>query len=71
MQELHDVLSFMHKKAKVTEVKDQIHAIWCVLSYLYMVHWQLRCVQVLCCSRCISPTIGVGMDVLQGATWRE
>ena len=25
----------------MTEVKDQIHAIWCVLSYLYMVHTTL------------------------------
>jgi hypothetical protein len=29
-QELHDVLSFIHKRAKAKEVKDQIHAIWCV-----------------------------------------
>jgi hypothetical protein len=30
VQELQDVLSFLQKKAKAKEVKDQIHAIWCV-----------------------------------------
>ncbi|KAF8325361.1 hypothetical protein F5887DRAFT_1202439, partial [Amanita rubescens] len=30
-QELQDVLSFIQEKAKATEVKDQIHAIWCVI----------------------------------------
>ncbi len=33
-QELQDVLSFIQDKAKANEVKDQIHAIWCVLSFL-------------------------------------
>ena len=33
-QELQDVLSFLQEKAKANEVKDQIHAIWCVLSFL-------------------------------------
>ena len=31
-QEVQDVLSFIQEKAKAEEVKDQIHAIWCVLS---------------------------------------
>jgi hypothetical protein len=30
MQELQNVLSFLQKKAKANDVKDQIHAIWCV-----------------------------------------
>ena len=29
-KELEDVLSFIQEKAKSKEVKDQIHAIWCV-----------------------------------------
>jgi hypothetical protein len=29
-EELQDVLSFLQEKAKAKEVKDQIHAIWCV-----------------------------------------
>jgi hypothetical protein len=29
-KELQDVLSFLQEKAKAKEVKDQIHAIWCV-----------------------------------------
>jgi len=33
-KELQDVLSFLQEKAKSEEVKDQIHAIWCVLSFL-------------------------------------
>jgi len=36
-QELQDVLSFIQEKAKAREVKDQIHAIWCVLSFLDLV----------------------------------
>jgi len=32
-QELQDVLSFIQEKAKAKEVKDQIHAIWCVLFF--------------------------------------
>ncbi|KAF8814398.1 hypothetical protein BYT27DRAFT_6334201 [Phlegmacium glaucopus] len=31
-EELEDVLSFIHEKAKSNEVMDQIHVIWCVLS---------------------------------------
>ena len=33
-QELQDVLSFIQEKGKANEVKDQIHAIWCVLSFV-------------------------------------
>jgi len=33
-QELQDVLSFIQEKAKANDVKDQIHAIWCVLTYI-------------------------------------
>jgi len=33
-EELQDVLSFIQEKGKAKEVKDQIHAIWCVLSFL-------------------------------------
>ena len=33
-QELQDVLSFLQEKAKAKEVKDQIHAIWCLLFIL-------------------------------------
>jgi len=33
-QELQDVLSFLQEKAKAKEVKDQIHAIWCLLLIL-------------------------------------
>jgi len=32
-QELQEVLSFIQEKAKVNGVKDQIHAIWCVLFF--------------------------------------
>jgi len=31
----------MQERAKATEVKDQVHAVWCDLSHLYMEHWQL------------------------------
>ena len=37
-QELLDVLSFIEEKARATEVMDQIHAIWCVLSFLDVAH---------------------------------
>ena len=33
-KELQEVLSFLQEKAKVNDVKDQIHAIWCVLLIL-------------------------------------
>jgi len=33
-QELQDVLSFIQERGKVNEVKDQIHAIWSVLSFI-------------------------------------
>jgi len=41
-QELQDVLSFLQEKAKANEVKDQIHAIWCVLSFLDLAQLTLR-----------------------------
>jgi len=41
-QELQDVLSFIQDKAKANEVKDQIHAIWCVLSFLDLAQPTLR-----------------------------
>jgi hypothetical protein len=33
-EELYDVLCFLQEKAKSNDVKDQIHAIWCVCSFL-------------------------------------
>ena len=33
-QERQDVLSFIQEKGKANDVKDQIHAIWCVLCFL-------------------------------------
>ena len=33
-QVLQDVLSFIQEKARANEVEDQIHAIWCVSSFL-------------------------------------
>ena len=41
-QELQDVLSFIQEKAKAKEVKDQIHAIWCVLSFLDLAQLIMR-----------------------------
>ena len=41
-EELQDVLSFIQEKAKATDVKDQIHVIWYVLSSLYVVHLTVR-----------------------------
>ncbi|KAF8344660.1 hypothetical protein F5887DRAFT_886018 [Amanita rubescens] len=35
-KELQEVRSFIQEKAKATEVKDQIHVIWCVISFLYV-----------------------------------
>ena len=66
-QELQEVLSFLQEKAKVTDVKDQIHAIWCVLLFAYPPFiWRNRqYVQVLFHSGRISPVIGIGTEVFQ------
>ena len=37
-RELQEVLSFLQEKAKAKDVKDQIHAIWCVSFFLNMAH---------------------------------
>jgi len=42
VQELQDVLSFLQKKAKANEVKDQIHAIWCVCCFLDLTQPTMR-----------------------------
>jgi len=51
-----------------------VHAIWCILSYLYMEHWQLtiiQCIQVLFRFGCILPIIVIGTGILQWATqWK-
>ena len=36
-QEIDDVLSFLQEKTKANEVKDQIHAIWCIFFYPLMI----------------------------------
>jgi hypothetical protein len=41
-QHLHNVLSFIREKAKATEVDDQIHTIWCFLSFLYLAYCQWK-----------------------------
>ena len=41
-QEIQDVLSFIQEKAKAKDVKDQIHAIWWVLSFLDLAHLTMR-----------------------------
>jgi len=59
MQELQDVLSFLHKKAKVKEVKDQIHAIWCVCCFLDLTQ------PTMCAGFVLLRTfIGIGMSNL-------
>ena len=35
-QEFQDVITFLDEKAKATEVRDRIHAIWCVTVCLVL-----------------------------------
>ncbi|KAG6806264.1 hypothetical protein H0H87_002955, partial [Tephrocybe sp. NHM501043] len=47
--QLKKVQEFIQKRAKATNVDDQLHAIWC-LSLVLPCMWHLLAVQVLLCS---------------------
>ncbi len=64
-KELQEVLSFLQEKAKVNDVKDQIHAIWYVFAYPSFIWHNRQCVQVLFHSGRIPSVIRIGTEVLQ------